>query len=486
MVTQRLTAINDALTKTRIQKAQLEARSDALRQLGDSFEREAQIQEPSTPGAANPTLQQLKLRYEEARVECGDTATRYLEHHPKREACEEKLGLARAAVRREIGSLVASAQREQGEASQAERNLVGLYNKTKVEAFDLNQYEQEYLELKRAYDNNQRLYELILKRLKDTGVTGMLQVSNVRILDRARPSELPVSPNIKLNVLLAVALGLLGGLALAFAAESIDTSITSQEDVEGQVGLPFLGIVPNIEADGERSADLFVQSNPRSPAAECLRSLRTNLAFMSPERPLKTILVTSSGPQEGKTTTAISLAETIAGGGSRVLLVDADLRRPRIHRTFGLQNDRGLSNLIVGDGTLEEVAVSTEAPNLWVLQAGPVPPNPAELLHTAAFSELLKRMSSRFDRVVVDAPPTGVVADPVIISTQVDGTLFVIRAGHTSRDLAKRTIRSLTDVNARVLGVVLNRVDLTRPGYGGHYYTYGYYYGERKGEPQKA
>jgi len=488
MVSQRLTTINDALTKARVRKAELQARNEAIEGLGSAVEKGGPEVESLQPVAASQAIQQIKVRYLDARSECADLRVRYLEDHPKLEACDKKLALAKQGLEEQIRTALGAARREYQEVTKTERNLLALLNDTKSDAFGLNQHERDYLELKRAYDNNQRLYELVLKRLKDTGVTGMLQASNVRILDRARPAERPIRPSTTKNLALAVLLGLLGGVALAFAAEYLDTSITSQEQVEERLGITFLGIIPSIERNKEGAPqDLFVHTNPKSAVAECLRAVRTNLLFMSPDKPLRTILVTSSGPQEGKTTTATSLAITMAGSGNRVLLVDADMRRPRVHRIFGEDNSVGLSSLILGEGRLDETVRETVIPNLHVLPCGPVPPNPAELLHTAAFQRLLGEMAARFDRVIVDSPPVGVVADAVVMATHVDGTLLVLKAGRTSREVARQAVRQLRDVNAPIFGAVLNDLDLQNQRYGqyAYYYQYGYYYGDSKGGEKK-
>jgi capsular exopolysaccharide synthesis family protein len=484
MVSQRLTAINDALTKARIQKAQLSARNEAIQALGDKLDTGGEVAESLQPVAESQTIQQLKLRYLEASADCAEVRERYLEHHPKAEGCLGKVAAARDVLRHEIRTVLSAAQKEYQEVTQTERKLLALYNDTKSEAFNFNQHEREYTELKRAYDNNQRLYDLVLKRLKDTGMTGLLQTSNVRILDRARPNIKPLRPKVQQNIILAVLLGLLGGIGLAFAAEYLDATITSQDQIEEKLGLTFLGIVPRIEKGKEGTAhqDLVVYAQPKSAVAECLRSVRTNLQFMSPEKPLRTILVTSSGPQEGKTTTAAALAETMAGSGNRVLLVDADMRRPRIHRIFGLPNTTGLSALIVGEEKLENAVQPTVVPNLFILPCGPIPPNPAELLQTEGFKSVLAEMCRSFDRVILDSPPIGVVADAAVLSTGVDGTLLVLKAGRTSRDAAKQGIKQLRDVNARLFGAVLNDLDLQDQKYGQyyHYYRYGYYYGDKK------
>jgi capsular exopolysaccharide synthesis family protein len=196
------------------------------------------------------------------------------------------------------------------------------------------------------------------------------------------------------------------------------------------------------------------------------------------------MLVTSSGPQEGKSTTAINLAIAMAQSGQKVLIVDTDMRRPRLHKAFGVPNDVGVSSLVVGEGKLEDAIKTTEVPGVYLLPCGPVPPNPAELLHTKAFGELLETLDGKFDRVLLDSPPVGAVADAVVLATQVAGVVMVLKAGVTNRDVAKRTVRALNDVKAPILGAVLNDVNLERSRYGDYYYGYAYRYygyGEKNG-----
>jgi len=486
MAAQRLTAVNEALTKVRVRKAELQARTQAFGDLSAKVRTGDVPLEDISALSEFDTIQATKLRYLEARSECADLRVKYLEDHPKLEACDRKRTLAHQSLQDELKSALRSVEREYAEIRATEKNLLQLLNETKTDALDLNQYEREYVELKRTNENNQRLYELVLKRLKDTGVTGMLQVSNVRVLDRARPAGRPIRPRPARNIALAVFLGLVAGVGLAFLAEKMDASIVGQEQVE-QLGLAFLGIVPKIPpAKDGTTQDLVVHHQPKSATAECLRAVRTNLLFMSPEKPLRTILVTSTGPQEGKTTTAISLAITMGGFGNRVLLIDADMRRPRVHRAFGLPNTVGLSSLILGEIGAGQAIQPSGVPNLDVLQCGPIPPNPAELLHTAAFRRILEEVATRYDRVILDSPPVGVVADAVVVSTLVDGALVVLRAGTTSRDLAAQGVKQLRDVNARVFGAVLNGLDLDDQKYGKYtyYYRHGYYgEGERGNEP---
>ena len=217
------------------------------------------------------------------------------------------------------------------------------------------------------------------------------------------------------------------------------------------------------EGRGAGERDLYIHRQPKSSVAECCRAIRTNLLFMSPDKPFKTLVVTSSGPQEGKSTTCINLGMAMAQSGNRVLLLDTDMRRPRLHKAFGVPNDVGVSSLVVGEGTLDTAVKSTEVPNLFVLPCGPIPPNPAELLHTQAFAELLQGSGQKFDRIILDSPPLNAVADAVVLATQADGVVLVLeggqdepRGGAACAAGARRTCRRASSAP------MLNDVDLRR------------------------
>lgn len=484
IISQRLIAINEALTDVSTRIARLRARVTALRQARSA------IQGGDIPFAVIPGVdekearvgvtRELRIEYFQLRGECAEFANRYLPDHPKLAACTERKKVLEQEIVREFDGIVANAEVELQEAVGSERNLITLLTQAKKEAFEVNKKNIEYDQLKRESENNQRLYDMVLKRLTDIELSGLVRTSNVRILDRARPNLAPVKPNVKLNLTLAVLFGLGAAVGLALLLEVLDSTIKTREQVEEAVKVTFLGILPRVPASESTAGELIVHRQPHAVASECCRSLRANLLFMSPDKPRRRILVTSSGPQDGKTTTACNLAATMAENGSRVLLVDADMRRPRVHKVFNLNNGAGLSSLIVGQGTLEETVRTTEIPNVSVLTCGPVPPNPAELLHTESFAALLAQMASAYDWVIIDSPPVGVVADALAIATQVDGTLLVFKAGRTSRDAARRTRRALTDVKAPILGAVLNDVDVSARGYSSYYGYSGYgYYSEQ-------
>lgn len=475
IVSQRLAAINEALSKTRVEKAQLQARHDAIRALRNAVDNDELLDTASViPG--NLLIQNLKVKYAELRSECADVTERYLKEHPKRLSCDSRLAEARTSLQREINAVLEASVNQYRETVQTERNLVQLYEQAKDEAFRFNKNEGEYLSLKHAYENNQRLYDLVLKRLKETDLSGMLQLSNVRVLDLARPSNRPIRPNVKFNLLIGLLMGILLGVGLAMGAERLDNTVRSREHVEERLGLTFLGIIPSMEPGRETSSpELSVHEQPKSAVAECCRAIRTNLLFMSPDKPLRTMVVTSSGPQDGKTTSAISMGITMAENGDRVLVIDADMRRPRVHKIFNVANGKGLSSLILGEHGIDDAIKTTEVANLSVLTCGPVPPNPAELLHTEAFRNLLKTLAGRFDRVVIDTPPVSVVTDALVVSTLVDGVILVMKAGRTTREYAQRTVQALVNVNARIFGALLNDLDLRQGTYYETEYRYGYY-----------
>jgi capsular exopolysaccharide synthesis family protein len=222
-----------------------------------------------------------------------------------------------------------------------------------------------------------------------------------------------------------------------------------------------------------------VFKDPTSLAAEACRSIRTNMLFISAQKEFSLFSVTSPGPQDGKTTVAINLAVTMAQAGGRILLIDTDMRRPRVHKSFGLKSDRGISNVIAGDVPLKDAIHKSEVPNLDILPCGPTPPNPAELLHTERFRQILVECRGSYDRVILDSPPIGPVTDPAIIGSATDGVVLVLRAGHTTREATKFARRQLGDAGARILGLVINQTDRKggRYGYGyGYYASYGRYY----------
>jgi succinoglycan biosynthesis transport protein ExoP len=299
------------------------------------------------------------------------------------------------------------------------------------------------------------------------------------VVEPAVAPAAPSSPRTLLNIILAAVLGLLAAVGIAFLVEYLDDSVTSSEDVEEVTGLPTLGVVPVMKGDPKRSEIYRLETllNPRSPVAETYRALRTNIEFASVDAPLRTLMVTSALPQEGKTTTAGNLAIVFAQGGSRVLLVDADLRKPGVHSLFGLPNQHGLTTLFRDEAaTVTEVAGETELANLRVVTSGPLPPNPAELLGSKRWLAILERLKAEADLVIIDSPPLQAVTDAALLAAVVDGTVLVIHARRTRRGAVRQAREALARSGGNILGVTMNR--LKKREYDQNYYSYySAYYG---------
>ncbi len=433
----------------------------------------------------NVVVTKLRENYLDLLKIKADLESRYGDKHPKIENIEQQIQATRREYNRELDEVLKAFDKRYQAILDTEAALTKWMHQEKDLALDLAKLEVEYRPMARDAENNAKVFGQVTQRHKEVDLTGLERGNNVRVLDRAIASTGPVSPNLRMNVSLGIAFGLLIGFVLAMAIEALDNTVKTPEAAEDLVGAPLLGLLPLLTdakhrlTDEAPSRDLIVYREPTSLAAEACRSIRTNLMFLSAQKEVQLFVVTSPGPRDGKTTAAISLAITMAQAGARVLLVDTDLRKPRIHKSFGLNADKGVSTAIMGEATVKDLIVHSEIPNLDVLPCGPIPPNPAELLHTERFRAILAECRGEYDKVILDSSPTGPVTDPAIIGSLTDGVVLVLRAGHTTREAASHARRHLTDAGAHILGLVVNQTDRKggRYGYGYSYYTpYERYY----------
>lgn len=403
--------------------------------------------------------------------------TRYGERHPDVEQLQQRLTEAEQHLSAEISLAMETLDSEIVAEKTLLTSLGSAIEAEKINAMELNGLGLEYSKLTRDFGTTKSLYQNLLKRQAEADLSAQLESNFVHWFERAEPRLQPVRPDVPQNTAFGAFLGLILGLMIAVGGVLLDNTVHGQTDVEA-MGLPFLGIIPSINEEDQapktsEDRDLFIVRKPKSHVAECARSVRTNLLFMSTDRALGRLLVTSAGPSEGKSTTAIALAITMAQAGNRVLLVDTDLRRPRLHKTFGVKGESGLTNVLLKEATLEEAIKATDVVGLDVLPCGALPPNPAELLHGERFHEVKKEIENRYDRVIYDSPPVNAVTDSLILSQDVDGTVVVVKASATSKEFVRRAVRQLLDVKANVLGIVLNDLDFDNANY--RYYNYYYY-----------
>jgi polysaccharide biosynthesis transport protein len=341
----------------------------------------------------------------------------------------------------------------------------------------------QYGMLKQDVYTARQIYDSLLQRAKETDVTGELQTTNIRVVDRATVPEKPSKPRKKRDLLLALIIGLMGGGALAFFMEALDQSVKTPEDVKNKVKLPCLGTiaVPAAEEDKHVKNELIISLKPRSVISEAYRGIRTSIVFTAVEHKRKTILITSSSPQEGKTTVASNLAIAMAQSGEKTILLDADMRKPRLENVFGIKMQHGLSDILAGKDIFKDAVHKTDIQNLDIIACGSIPPNPSELLGSRKIQEFLAFLEEKYDRVIIDSSPVLAVTDSVVLSGKVDGVILVVKAGYTHKNAAIKVKEILETVKtASILGVVLNMVETGKSG--GHYYYYSQYYGKHHGK----
>ncbi|MBC7793788.1 MAG: polysaccharide biosynthesis tyrosine autokinase [Clostridia bacterium] len=490
MVAQTLEHMNKTLAETTTKRIELEARRDQVKHaLGEGL----RLDSLEMIGSSE-LVKDLKAKEAELKQENAEVTSRYTPEHPRAIAVRERLSTVQSQLEQETRNIYLGTSEELASTQSNERRLREEIETLKGEALELNRKEIEYRRLQREADNNQDLLQVVLKREKEADLSAGLTFNNVRKFEEARVPDRPIRPRVRVNIMIAVVLGLLIGAAVAWLVDRWDNTLKSQQQVEKILAVSFLGIVPTIKTaqDGRgRALDLaardhFILDNPRSSVAECCRSIRTNLMFMSPEKPKQSLMITSAGPREGKSTFVVNLSYAIAQSGKRVLVIDSDMRKPRLHKSFGVGNDYGLSNLILGETSYEQAIQETNQDNLHVLACGPVPPNPAELLHTDAFSKIFAELMKRYDRIIFDSPPVAALSDALVIGSMVDGVAMVVKAHETRWPTALKAKRRLQGVGCRIYGVVLNDVDLDDRRSSEYYEDYFYYYRQGYGEDEAS
>ena len=490
IITNKLGELSTALTQATSDRIQKEALYNELK-AGDT--------ESSSLVMGNSLVMALKKDYAALEADYNQNLKIYKPDYPKMIKLRELIDQVKKKLDAETKRVVSSIRKDYDAAVKRESYLTAAFERQKKEALDLNSRSVQYQILKREADTNKELYNGLLQRLKETGISASLTSSNIQILDRAEVPKGPYKPKRVLNILLSLIVGLFGGVGLAFFTEYLDNTIKTPEDIEKRMSMPSLGIVPlyatapaiakankgtkkiggrtPVPAGPDRHlpVEYISHLDSKSQLSEAYSSIRTFLLFSSAGKPPKVMMITSARREEGKTTTSINTAISLTKSNAKAVLIDADMRRPRLHKVFKVSNSSGLSSFLSGNIEFSDDLIKhTDVPNLDVITSGPLPPNPAELLSSYRLRELIDGLYPLYNFIIIDTPPLLGLADAAVTSTQTDGVILVVKSGSTPKDAAVQARKILESVNAKVLGVVLNAISENNLKYG--YYSYYQYY----------
>ncbi|MDK2778338.1 MAG: polysaccharide biosynthesis tyrosine autokinase [Pseudomonadota bacterium] len=480
LVAKEIDQITQRLVEARAKRIELESAYNQLHNLEDkSYESLS-----SLPNIINnPLVVRLRESETSSELKVSELSKRYGPLHPRMIAAQSDLEAVRDSVHNQMGRIANSIENDFNVARSKESSLQSALEDAKSRARLINRTEFQLNEYQREVDANRDLYEAFFTRIRETSATGDLQTANARVIDPAVLPKSPVKPNNKLIVLLALIGSAMFGIVLAFLLDVLNATIKNADDVDRKLGVSLLGLLPLIsfstkekKAAATEETDRLVRAfaeNKDSGFSEAFRTLRTSLTLAGLEHPANVVLITSSVPGEGKTTTSANLAEAF-GQMEKTLLIDADMRRPTVARKLGLTvGSMGLSSAVAYPDTLDECIHSVPELGIDVIPSGPVPPNPLELLASKNFRHLLESLKTRYQRIIIDSAPMHAVSDALYLSTLTDGVVYVVKADATKDKSVNAGIQRLTESNARVLGVVLNQVNVEKEArYGGHYTHY--------------
>jgi capsular exopolysaccharide synthesis family protein len=490
VVEQKLADLSKDLTTAQTDRANKQSVYDSVQ----SNEAEAAII------ANDALLQQLDSKNAELKTQYAAATSQYGPNFYKVKELRNQINEVESLVDRERKRIIERIGSDYRTALRREQLLSREVAQQRAEVEKLNQLLIQYNLLKNEYETNQQLYNDLLKRLKDATVSVSLRAANVRLADEALVPSSPIRPNRQVDITVGLLVGLILGVMLAFIRESLDRTLMTAEDIEREISVPTLAVIPlgtasrgryshyftyhAQRAEGNGNRALTILNAPGSQMAESFRVLRTSILLSSAPQPPQALLVTSAHPGEGKTFASVNLALALAQRGSRVLLVDSDLRKPNVFKALGLSDGEGpgLSSFLTGGHEIEQALQAfTAVPNLWLLPPGPIPPNPAELLSSPAMEGLVGDLRQRFEYIVLDSPPLLLVTDGILLSTLTDGVLLVVESGATSRGALNRVRRILDRAGANTLGAVLNKLANRRDGYySSRYGYYNYYYSRER------
>jgi capsular exopolysaccharide synthesis family protein len=485
VVTDRLRQINNSVTEAEIKRIQTETRQKTIK---DAFANNANPQD--IPEVSEDTaVRDLRAQLTTAKLKAAEMNGSLGANHPEMQAATASMTTLQEKLDQEMRRVLSSAEADVLRARVQERELRAELDRQKEAVLELNRVSGEYRILKDMRENLTRDYNAIVQRVGEIEIAmaAGAKDSGVYVITPARVDAKPVRPQRGKAIVLSFALGVVLGIGLCFLVEYFDTSVKTKEDVEACMGAPVIGYVPEFDEKGETGRELLIAAPRHSAVSEAFRSIRTALSFLRGAGKSQSIVFTSSVPSEGKTFCCSNLAVTLAQTGKRVVVIDADMRRPRVHKVFQCDNLAGMSNLLAGqeDVALADVVRKTEVPNLDLITSGPIPPNPSELLSSQRAVDLVKELLKSYDYVMIDSPPVVGITDAAILSALTEGVVLVVRSFATDREILRHAKERLDTAGVKVLGVILNCVDAPKRGtyyYGQYYYHYYSHYRQESGE----
>lgn len=464
IVVDDLAALNGALAQATAARIEAEAR---YRQAGNAG--------ASAEALGNPAINTLRQRRAELAADYQKMMAQFEPGYPAAQAIKLQLDELDSSLRREEGRITRSLQAEYRQAVERERGLQAQVNGLKSDYLDLRRRSIQYNIYQQEVDTNRTLYDGLLQRFKEIGVAGGVGINNISIVDAADVPQQPSSPRLVLNLALALLVGLGLGCAIAFVLEQMDEAIADPGEVQRRLGLSLLGSVPKVEGETPMEA----LQDRKSDLVDAYLAVQTNLSFTTEHGVPRSFAVTSTRPAEGKSTTALALATTLARAQRRVILVDGDMRSPSVHHLGGVDHDQGLSNFLSGQDNIEALIFEMRDLGFTAMSAGPIPPNAAELLTGNRLSVLIERLLETYDHVVIDSPPVMGLADAPLIAARVEGVIYAVESHGIRSTLVKTALGRLASANARVFGGVLTKFEARKAHYG-YGYEYGYGYGRDK------
>lgn len=471
VITEQINMLTTEYAKAKTERIRLETKLSAL----DNIQ-PGQLGRLSLPEILqDPTIAQLRQQKNDIEMEITQKSGSLKAGHPVMKELRSRLEGINNLIAQQVQTLSESIRTNYNMVKQREDSLFKSLQNLKDQSVELARQSLELERLQRDYDQNKAFLEEMLARSKETDISASAAVNNARVLEPAEAPRAPFSPNIIRSSMLGLILGLFLGIGVILGLDFLDQTIRSPEQAERLLGLEVLGLVPEMQEGMEHAA------------TESVQALRTALILASRGESGQVLVVTSAIPGEGKTTIASALARTLSRAGSRVLLIDADLRKPKVHKNFNISNSSGLTTLMVGEGNLKDLAVDAQnLPGLQILTTGPLPPNPPELFAKPRFSDFLQEVRKTYDWTVIDTPPIASVTDPVICATHADMALLVLRYGGARHPVIRDALRHIARSGVHLAGILLNRYDVQREHYYSQYTYYRYSYGEEMGSHQDS